>query len=374
MELEQLINEETVKGLGLNLKRCLGSGGWGKVYIVTNQRGNQFVAKFSKVGEFEKLSSESTNSLIPIEINYLGNDQKEISISLKNGDKKNYYLDDYTFSKYYSLLFESQCLSICNQNNIGNINQFREFQHFSVDKFVGNVSLTEYTKDSECLYHLLCEDKLEPKIRYKIINELAKTVYELSQYVGITHRDIKPKNILMCPDNSIQLIDFGVSTFNEKFNQIDLSSQQIPSYFKLLLNHAMEHENGHYGTLGFVAPETEINSRMDYFSLGFTVCAILTGNRIPQNYSVDTDSPSSLIVDYDNNDRIKTLDLLHKYKVQTKMIEAIGELIWEDPTKRDIFPLIQISNEYYQRYDELQRKSKQFITYGINKIKNLFSS
>lgn len=69
---------------------------------------------------------------------------------------------------------------------------------------------------------------------------------------GIVHGDIKPANIIICPDGSLKLIDFGVSRLVDDY--------ESKKYF---------------GTLGYAAPEQFIakdhDFRTDIYSLGVTL-------------------------------------------------------------------------------------------------------
>ena len=85
---------------------------------------------------------------------------------------------------------------------------------------------------------------------------------------GVAHLDINPTNILIAEDNSLRLIDFGIS------NRFELSQNQT-----------FHHHNTLSGTLYYLAPEQtgrvnrSIDNRADFYSLGITLFEILTGQR-----------------------------------------------------------------------------------------------
>ena len=39
---------------------------------------------------------------------------------------------------------------------------------------------------------------------------------------GICHRDLKPNNILVCPDGKVKITDFNVSKFVDNFKTIGI--------------------------------------------------------------------------------------------------------------------------------------------------------
>ncbi len=76
---------------------------------------------------------------------------------------------------------------------------------------------------------------------------------------GIVHRDIKPENVLVTPDGTVRLLDFG-----------------------LALSLAHPTDDGITGTIAYMAPEVLRNRaatpRSDLFSVGILACEILTGH------------------------------------------------------------------------------------------------
>jgi len=119
----------------------------------------------------------------------------------------------------------------------------------------GALSLLEYWQESG---GNLCEF-------LSIALQLASALHYLSQN-RIIHKDIKPSNILIHPENhQIQLIDFSISS-------------SLPKEQQQLVN-----PNVLEGTLAYISPEQTgrmnrgIDYRTDFYSLGVTLYELLTG-------------------------------------------------------------------------------------------------
>jgi len=87
---------------------------------------------------------------------------------------------------------------------------------------------------------------------------------------GITHRDLKPDNVMVTRDGRVKLLDFGVA----------LRSRLIADMEATI---SYEETGLLTGTLGYMAPEQvraiDVDSRADIFSFGALLYELLTGAR-----------------------------------------------------------------------------------------------
>lgn len=102
---------------------------------------------------------------------------------------------------------------------------------------------------------------------------------------GITHRDLKPDNVLMGDDGRIKVCDFGLAKFRSE--SAAGSSSELPTK-------AMTQEGLIVGTVAYMSPEQAegkaIDTRSDIFSLGIVLYEMLTGRR-----PFEGDSPTSIL-------------------------------------------------------------------------------
>ncbi len=113
------------------------------------------------------------------------------------------------------------------------------------------------------------EDLLEdPSVRSEaLLRKVASSVLKALSYAhdrGVTHRDIKPGNILVSEDGTVKVTDFGLAAVTD-----------APS---------LTMEGSLIGTPAYMSPEQArgepVDQRTDLFSLGVTLVEVLTGDKI----------------------------------------------------------------------------------------------
>lgn len=123
--------------------------------------------------------------------------------------------------------------------------------------------------------------------------------YLHTQTPPIIHRDVKPENIILRPDGSVALIDFGISrAFRENADADTIN----------------------FGTRSFSAPEqygyAQTDCRSDLFSLGMVMGYLLTGSIKTDDFAAITDKPLARVIQtctaFDPKDRYKSVRDCHR--------------------------------------------------------------
>ena len=104
---------------------------------------------------------------------------------------------------------------------------------------------------------------LSPEMALGFLRQIASALDAIHS-VGVLHRDLKPANVMLRPDGSVSLIDFGLAKANE--NDISLTgTREI------------------FGTPYYMSPEQGhaevIDARSDLYSLGVVFYEMLIGRK-----------------------------------------------------------------------------------------------
>jgi hypothetical protein len=138
---------------------------------------------------------------------------------------------------------------------------------------------------------------LSPGLALHYVNQMASALDAIHE-VGVLHRDLKPANVMLRPDGTLCLIDFGLAKDNE--TPVDLTgSREI------------------FGTPYYMSPEQGhaelIDARSDLYSLGVVFYEMLTGRK---PYTGTT-----------------AMEVIYKHK-RTEMPEIAPQLAIYEPTLR----------------------------------------
>lgn len=146
-----------------------------------------------------------------------------------------------------------------------------------------------------------------------IILHLAKAL-DYAHSTNIVHRDIKPDNIILLPDNeSIKVADFGIARISEND---EAQKTQVGSVL---------------GTPRYMSPEqalgNDIDGRSDLFSVGTIMYEMLTGNK-----AFDAQNMGTLMMQISQHQppSIKTLNP----KIPVGVRQIVQKLLHKSPDKR----------------------------------------
>lgn len=168
--------------------------------------------------------------------------------------------------------------------------------------------------------------RLSPDASVAIAVDICHAIAQMSRH-GIVHRDIKPSNILLMPDNSAKLTDFGVA-------QVADDSSRLAG-----------RGSRHSGTPKYMSPEQRtstapLDQRSDLYTLGLVLYNMLTGQSYQKNrksaHQVHADIPKALDavlqkVLQENPDK--------RYQTAEEMERALVQSLHAAPSSRAAAPL-----------------------------------
>jgi len=211
------------------IKKLLGEGGMGKVYLAEDT-------------ELERLVALKT---LPADFS---NDQTRVRRFIR----------------------EAKAVSALNHPNILTIYEIGNFQNLH---FIA----TEYIKGETLRQRQI----REPLFLREILDIAAQIAAALTaaHSAGIIHRDIKPENIMLRDDGFAKVLDFGLAKLTEK-HPTTIKDFEAPTRKLDLTNPGTI-----IGTASYMSPEqvrgrADIDARTDIWSLGVVIFEILTG-RVP---------------------------------------------------------------------------------------------
>ncbi len=160
---------------------------------------------------------------------------------------------------------ESKAIALLSHPNIVKIFDvgFSEQIQFIVMEYIDGISLAEYIK-------------LQGVLKWKDAVYFTVQILRALQHAhdrGIVHRDIKSQNVMMLPDGTIKVMDFGIARFNRETDKT-LSEKAI-------------------GSVHYISPEQAkgevTDEKSDIYSVGVMLYEMLTGQK-----PFDGDSPVAI--------------------------------------------------------------------------------
>jgi len=116
---------------------------------------------------------------------------------------------------------------------------------------------------------------------FRIAEQLTEAV-AVAHGRGITHRDLKPDNVMVTPSGRVKVLDFGLAKLVGESREQSIDAQRGAD-----LSHApsarLTEDGALLGTIPYMSPEQvaggEIDHRSDLFSLGIILYEMLAGER-----------------------------------------------------------------------------------------------
>ncbi|MBN1896030.1 protein kinase [bacterium] len=149
---------------------------------------------------------------------------------------------------------EAQAASSLQHNNICNIHDIDEAGE-------GQLFIVMDCYEGEMLKDKIARGPINPEETVVIAEQIAAGLAAAHEK-GIVHRDIKPSNILVTPDGTVKILDFGLAKFAAGATKVT-RTDSTP------------------GTVAYMSPEQtmgkEVDQRSDIWSLGVVLYEMLTG-------------------------------------------------------------------------------------------------
>ncbi|MBO0723146.1 MAG: protein kinase, partial [Blastocatellia bacterium] len=163
---------------------------------------------------------------------------------------------------------EARAASALNHPNIITIYEIGESGgiHFIATEFI----------EGRTLRQSLSSDGMSPDEALEIAIQIAGAL-QVAHDAGITHRDVKPENVMLRPDGYVKILDFGLAKLTEKSSEI--IDTEAATKIKTPTDPGTV-----MGTVSYMSPEQarglSVDARSDIFSLGVVLYEMLAG-RLP---------------------------------------------------------------------------------------------
>lgn len=220
---------------------------------------------------------------------------------------------------------EAKLLASLNHPNIAAIHGFDEADgaRFLIMEYVEGETLGAHLKRGP----VAVEDALE-------INKQIAVALEAAHEQGIVHRDLKPANVMIRPDGTVKVLDFGLAKAmaEEPLGAADANSPTITADYT--------RPGVVLGTAAYMSPEQargrQLDKRTDIWSFGCVLYETLTGKRTFEGQTTSDVMAKILERDPDisilpHNTPPKIIDLIRRCleKPQRRRLRDIGDAVLE---------------------------------------------
>ncbi|MBO5761807.1 MAG: protein kinase [Lentisphaeria bacterium] len=178
----------------------------------------------------------------------------------------------------------------------------------------GSFIVLEYV-DGKNLADLQSEFNFDEKTVLLLIQEAAVALAYAWDKFSITHRDIKPDNIMLDSRGHIRILDFGLSKSMDEDSHTEITMEMAG-----------------LGTPGFMSPEQfcdfkHADFRSDIFALGATACFLFTGKspfsgdtnrKIYESTVQNSPPPARVLAPYCSGDTIELIRWMMQKDVESR--------------------------------------------------------
>src|SRR5262245_40918687 len=167
--------------------------------------------------------------------------------------------------RLWRFMREARAASALNHPNVATIYDVGEGDgvHFIAMEYVEGQTLAEK----------IAPGPINPALLIEIGRQVADAL-DAAHLKGITHRDVKPANLMLTPRSQIKVLDFGLAKFS-RHQERPVSADSYPSGTAPGIV---------MGTVDYMSPEqilgNEVDHRSDIFSFGVVLYEMATG-RLP---------------------------------------------------------------------------------------------
>ncbi len=344
MELEQILRQN-----GWNAP-LLAKGGMGEVYLGKHAKTKEPVAAKLELVQPKKVASHTGRH--SVHVDYAG--EGKILISSPQGLQV-CVLEDKGLTLQH-LMGERDSLHRLSLQHVEEAVGYKGQQFFLVGGHLCSAMYMDYLAKGMPLNVLLMKPmNLERK--YAILHSVGKAIQKMEAH-KVVHKDIKPANVMVFPDNSVRLVDFGLSRVQEY--------QPLPGDppdVAVLLNEKIRVPGSLTGTLGYCPTDEALYGKattaVDTFSYGMIAHEVLTG-LTPYFLRVQPwQEQLEHLIAYDEANQEEIVAEVRAASMPEMVALAVGECIHPEPRQRTYRFLMKVCGKLSQDSDAYEVQGKE---------------